>query len=210
MPKHHTNQNVVGLHDATNGDMIISSPPSHDCNRENAHAGHMQGVSCGEGAVHGARSFRAPGSTKVLCAQRCHAWSTCARLPIFTPQSAGSECTMHSIMCARDESVEDGGEGGWKRGGEGRGDASGVCAEVGIEVCAGEGGCRRDCLRLQWRPKMIQRSGRSGDDDTIDGSELNQQPTNDVNWRCGGATGRRHDEGQGHAHNNQIDHAVGR
>ncbi len=56
---------------------------------------------------------------------------------------------------------------------------------------------------------MIQRSGRSGDDDTIDGSESNQQPTNDVNWRCGGATGRRHDEGQGHAHNNQIDHAEG-
>jgi len=35
MPKHHTDQNVVGLQDANHGDMIISSPPaSHDCNLE--------------------------------------------------------------------------------------------------------------------------------------------------------------------------------
>ncbi len=60
-----------------------------------------------------------------------------AHTPIFTPQSAGSECTMHSIMCTRDGSVEDGGEGGGTRGGEGRGEGSGVCAEMGIEVCAG-------------------------------------------------------------------------
>jgi hypothetical protein len=96
---------------------------------------------------------------------------------------------MHSIMCVRDGSVEDGGERGGKRGGEGRGDASGVCAEVGIEVCAGEGGCRHDRLRLQWRPKTIQCSARGGNNDTIDGSESNQQSTNDVNWRGGGGYG---------------------
>ena len=93
---------------------------------------------------------------------------------------------MHSIICACNGSVEDGGEGGGKRGGEGRGDASGVCAEVGIEVCAGEGGCRRDRLRLQWQPNTIQRSACGGNDDTIAGSELNQQSTNDANWRGGG------------------------
>ena len=58
-------------------------------------------------------------------------------------------------------------------------------------------------------PATIKRSGRGGDDDTIDGSESNQQSTNDGKWRGGGATGRRHDEGRGHAHNNQIDHAEG-
>ena len=70
---------------------------------------------------------------------------------------------------------------------------------------------RRDRLRLQWRPKTIQRSGRGGDDDTIDSSKSNQQSTNNDNgkWRGGGTTGRRQDEGQGHAHNNQIDHAEG-
>jgi len=56
---------------------------------------------------------------------------------------------------------------------------------------------------------MIQRSGRGDNDDTIDGSESNQQSTNDAKWRGGGATGRQHDEGQGHAHNNQIDHTEG-
>jgi hypothetical protein len=35
----------------------------------------------------------------------------------------------------------------------------------------------------------------------------NQQTTG--SGGAGGATGRRHDEGQGHAHNNQIDHAEG-
>jgi len=34
MPKHHTDQNVVGLQDANHRDTIISSPPSHDCNLE--------------------------------------------------------------------------------------------------------------------------------------------------------------------------------
>ena len=66
-----------------------------------------------------------------------------------------------------------------------------------------------DHLRLQWRPKTIQRSGRGDDNDTIDGSKSNQQSTNDAKWRGGGATGRRHDEGRGHAHNNQIDHTEG-
>ena len=28
-----------------------------------------------------------------------------------------------------------------------------------------------------------------------------------MKWRGGGASGRRQDEGRGHAHNNQIDHA---
>jgi len=32
---------------------------------------------------------------------------------------------------------------------------------------------------------------------TADGSESNQQSTNDTKWRGGGATGRRHDEGRG-------------
>ena len=36
-----------------------------------------------------------------------------------------------------------------------------------------------------------------------------QQARNNGKWRGGGATGRRHNEGQGHAHNNQIDHAEG-
>ena len=45
--------------------------------------------------------------------------------------------------------------------------------------------------------------------DTIDGSESNQQSTNDAKWRGRGATDRQHDEGRGHAHNNQIDHAEG-
>ena len=40
MPKHHTDQNVVGLQDANHGDMIISSPPSHDCNLEGRGCGH--------------------------------------------------------------------------------------------------------------------------------------------------------------------------
>ena len=30
---------------------------------------------------------------------------------------------------------------------------------------------------------MIQRSGRGDNDDTIDGSESNQQSTNDAKWR---------------------------
>ncbi len=42
----------------------------------------------------------------------------------------------------------------------------------------------RDHLRLQWRPKTIQRSGRGGDDDTIDDRIINQQTT-----RSGGAAG---------------------
>jgi len=62
-------------------------------------------------------------------------------------------------------------------------------------------------LRLQWRQKKIQRSGRGGNADTIDDSESNQQSTNDVNWRGGGATGRRHDKGQ--TNNNQTDYAEG-
>jgi hypothetical protein len=41
-----------------------------------------------------------------------------------------------------------------------------------------------DHLRLQWRPKTIQRSGRCGDDDTIDDQINNQQTT-----RSGGAEG---------------------
>ena len=36
---------------------------------------------------------------------------------------------------------------------------------------------------------MIQRSGRGGDDDTIDGSESNQQSTNIMKWRGGGLRG---------------------
>ncbi len=68
---------------------------------------------------------------------------------------------------------------------------------------------RRDRLRLQWRTKTNKHSGRGGDNNTIDGSESNQQSTNDTTWRDGGATRRRHDEGRGHAHNNQIDHAEG-
>ena len=68
---------------------------------------------------------------------------------------------------------------------------------------------QRDRLQLQWRSKTIQRSGRGGNDDTMDGSKSNQQSTNDANWRGGGATGRRHDKGRGHAHKNKIDHAEG-
>ena len=50
--------------------------------------------------------------TKVPCTEH-------VRTPaIFTPQSAGSKCTMHSIMCTHDESVEDGGERGGKEGRE--------------------------------------------------------------------------------------------
>ena len=66
----------------------------------------------------------------------------------------------------------------------------------------------RDYLWLQWRPKTIQRSGRGGDNDTIDSSKSNQQSTNNGKWRGGGATGRRHDEGQGHAHNNKDMHTT--
>ena len=43
----------------------------------------------------------------------------------------------------------------------------------------------RDCLRLQWRPKMIQCSCRD-DDNTIDGSKSSQQSTNDTKWGGGG------------------------
>jgi len=39
---------------------------------------------------------------------------------------------------------------------------------------------RRDRLQLQWRPKTIQRSSRGGGDNTIDGSESNQQSTNNT------------------------------
>jgi len=67
---------------------------------------------------------------------------------------------------------------------------------------------RRDRLRLQWRPKTIQRSGRD-DDGTIDGSESSKQSTNDAKWRGGGAKGRRHDKGRGHTNNNQTDYAEG-
>jgi len=68
---------------------------------------------------------------------------------------------------------------------------------------------RRDRLWLQWRPKTNQRSGHGGDNDTIDSSESNQQSTNYAKWRGRGATGRRHDEGREHAHNNQTDHTEG-
>ena len=41
----------------------------------------------------------------------------------------------------------------------------------------------------QWRPKRIQRSGHGGDNDTIDGSELNHQSTSGAKWRGGGLRG---------------------
>ena len=47
---------------------------------------------------------------------------------------------------------------------------------------------QRDRLRLQWRPKTIQLSGRGGDDDTIDDRINNQQMT-----QSGGAGGASQD-----------------
>ncbi len=42
MPKHHTDQNVVGLHNANHGFTIVSFPPTHKANNETVHTGHKQ------------------------------------------------------------------------------------------------------------------------------------------------------------------------
>ena len=42
MPKHLTDQNVVGLHNANHGFTIVSFPPTHKANNETVHMGHKQ------------------------------------------------------------------------------------------------------------------------------------------------------------------------
>ena len=83
---------MVGLQYANHGDMIISSPPSHNCNRENAHAGHIQGVS---------RGAKVP-CTEYKVSVRQGARRCSAHEGAMHGARVGSECTMRSIMCARD------------------------------------------------------------------------------------------------------------
>ncbi len=99
MPKHHTDQNVVGLQDANHGDMIISSPPSQDCNRENVQAGHTQGVS--RVAKVPCRSW----STKIPCARE-HKGGVRTKVPCtehvqFLPHNQPGASAQCIQLCAR-------------------------------------------------------------------------------------------------------------
>ena len=49
MPKHLTDQNVVGLHNANHGFTIVSFPPTHKANNETVHMGHKQRRMADEG-----------------------------------------------------------------------------------------------------------------------------------------------------------------
>ena len=57
MPKHHTDQNVVGLHDANHGFTIVSFPPTHKANNDTAHTGPKQ-RRMGDGGIGGGRCCR--------------------------------------------------------------------------------------------------------------------------------------------------------
>jgi hypothetical protein len=69
MPKHHTDQNVVRLHDVNHSFTIVSFPPTHKANNKNVRAGHKQ-RGMADGGIGGGRWRRLLDSLT-----RCQSWS---------------------------------------------------------------------------------------------------------------------------------------
>jgi hypothetical protein len=172
--------------------MIISSPPYHDCNRENAYAGHIQGVFMRR---------RCPARSKKFPCTREHAGAVRTKVPciehVRTPANFYPTISQEQVHNAFNYVHARWVCGGWRggrreerRGGK-RGRFRGLHRGGHRWLCrVGRMSTRSSSAAVAAKDDPTQRRG--GDDDTIDGSESNQQSTNDVNWRGGGATGRQH------------------